>query len=375
MIKSRDSFDFSFDVKETGLEDAVNAVTETPSTPTTPEITTTQPPATPETSSEPTPETPAVQPKQRPWWVAVALSLQKTDKFIDETVEIPEDLTIEGFKTLLWESGTRLREAETAEYVAQKEAEALKNIQEKGYTDAHLAYAAHLAAGGTPETVRLHAQYQLLANANLDTTEKQIAIIKADAQIRQQDPDMIEAYVASLTTPEAIEAAAVASQRRIGEKAYQIAKEDSDRIETKKREAEAEQREWEKNIKAQISKGFMGIKLDKFGQERLADFFTKPTEVRSVATPMGYEKQYMTLYEATMEDIENNIEQLLSLGHFIQNGMTGLVNAAHKAASDDFMKGISAPQGESEKPQPQPLTKIPSMQDLRGRSKSFTIEV
>lgn len=295
----------------------------------------------------------------------------KEDGLLPTDAEIPAEVDIETAKQLVWSGLEKDWKAKESEFLAEREAKALDHIQSLGYTDAHFAYVDHLMAGGSQEVVHLHSQYAKLATASLDSEEKQLAIIRAAASIQGIEPEYIDSYIGTLSTPEAILEAAKKAQNKISAEAQKLAQTDTDRI---NREKDAERQattQWQSNIKAGLSKEIMGMKLPKPEQDSLADFILKPSVVRTVQTPQGPVRETLTPYEAAQEDIEGSIEKTLAHAIFIKGGMTGLVNAAHKASGDKFLQGFA----KLEKKEQEAVEEKFPMGEGLTKSRNFTIEV
>lgn len=281
----------------------------------------------------------------------------KEDGLIPAEWDVPKDLDKEGFNNLLIKAVTKRDEEAEAALIAEREAAAKTQLEEKGLTEERLNYIMHLESGGNPYVVQKYHQLQQLAKVELGTEERMLQMIRYVAGLENQDPDLVDAYIGGLTDTEKMAEAAKRYQAKLLPLAEKELEADKARVADEIAEQEKADKDYDESLVKIIREGFFGLKLPKQEQEELIDYTTKRSVATTIDTPKGKKRVMITPFEAFGQELQKNPAKNVLIAYRSMKGVEGLANAAHKAANDKFIDALIPTASRKEKPE----TKQPQM--------------
>lgn len=303
-----------------------------------------KPEVTPETPEEiqvpPVLEAPKIEDdlSQYSRYAKIGMSLKD---ILPESVEVPKDLDAQGFKDWLWAEARKAQVADEEAELQRREAEHIANVKAKGLDDETLMYAHRIAKGGDPNVVSQHAQYMALATAPLENEEEWADIVRAGLEVQGNNPDLIETYMTEkMKDTETLKKTAAGYQKFFAQLAEKTFKDEDDRQRAVEKAAEEREAEYAKSVSQYVTNGFAGLKIPKAEQSALIDYMTKKDVPIDTVVNGRPKRVYISKMAADSRALATDYEKLVTLAHYMRGGMTGLVNAAHKAANDKFLDGV-----------------------------------
>ncbi len=320
--------------------DPVTPLITQPAEPTTPAADTTAPVVVP--------QDPATEP-QRTAWSNLLLSFKEVDKALPDTLEIPDDLTAEGMKALLYKTLKEQALAEVTPDAEKLSAQEYNKLIEKGYTAEQIENALFLSEnisqGVQPSAVQRYNYLKSLSEYELSNEGEELQLLRIYlSDLRGQDPEIVETH---LTTKLAGEANAAARKQAVTDAQKNIVDlRESEFI--AEQEAAKEAREQSKldrkrendNLAQVIDSGFMGIKLQ---PEEAAKFKKAMFEIdsyRDIQTPQGVQRIPETAEAKAWRAIMADPAKRVAFAYIAINGIEKLTNTAVIKTSDNFIKAI-----------------------------------
>lgn len=293
-----------------------------------------------------------------------ALSLQKTDGFFPDDIEIKKDLTAAELKVLIKENAIRESEEEKEKRLQEVEEEAKARLAEKGLTDSHYAYIQQIINGGDPQVVSKVAQFRSWSEFEPSTEEEMEAVVRAGLKIKygagEAEAKMIDSHIKNdLSDSEALAAAAKEQQAYIAQVADYLEEQDKLRVKNLREQELQEEKKYATEVEKQVKSGFYGLNLKKSEQQELIDYMTKKNVVIDIDTPNGKVRQKVTQEEADRirdrADLGKRAYEAYQRKIGYDKVVNKLVDVANTTSTDKYLKSIrQIEENQNQTPTPRP---------------------
>jgi hypothetical protein len=223
---------------------------------------------------------------------------------------------------------------------ARKAQEIEDEYRSKGYDEKLLTYAEIIAQGGNPETLQVHAQYDILANYETSDTDEMKKIVTYMYQDKGLKEKEINRIVENADYDDELEDLYKEARGYFSDKRDTYLGEVRDSLERQKKEEEKILKQRQDAFRNTIRKKALGeLSITDTEAKKFEKDFMEPTERHIVQNPDGTTTPMkITKYQKRLMEIQEDPEKTLEVAYYIMYGFKPIKEKAKSEAQNELDK-------------------------------------